>query len=222
MKTALVLSVLVAISSCNFETAFEQYCASSGKCPGPEAGPPDTRGTPDAASQAEVTPELSLPRACWGSGDCAPDELCHPMNQVCVRRCATPADCPRELGLDSCEDLQLREPGGPDHLRICKCSGWQACESVASNFICSSEDRLCEPKCTQTADCAGFAQLRVCDPVSGTCRRPCLGSRDCNDPTLPRCDPVAQMCTGCVDAIDCSNRPDGNNQCSSSGACVRP
>jgi hypothetical protein len=220
-RVAMLAGALLAVASCDFDTAFAQYCERSGKCPQADAGPPDTRVTRDATSQAELAPFLSSPRSCWGSGDCATDEVCHPMNQTCVRQCATAADCPRDLGLDSCEDLQLHEPGGLEHLRICKCSGWRSCESVANNFICSSEDRLCEPKCTQTADCAGFAQPRVCDPVSGTCRRPCLGGHDCNDPGLPRCDPIAQLCTGCLDASDCSNRPDGNNQCSSSGACVR-
>ena len=221
---SLLLVLMVFVWSCDFDSAFRQYCDESGNCPD-AASPPDTRTVADVPSEPDLPPSpgdtappIRLPQPCGaGLHYCGPNELCHPLNQICMQKCIGDGDCPRELGLDRCDEVRV--PGGPEHVKVCKCSSWQACDKVASGFICSNEDRLCEPRCGETADCENFALPRVCEPVSGECKRPCKDKWDCYDPEFPRCDQDTRLCKPCIDVYDCYGRPDGKSQCVS-GTCV--
>ena len=227
MRLALLLLGLVAASSCDFDTAFRQYCKGNPKCQ--EGALSDAGGEPDAASGPDrapgqvpndLAPSIPSPKTCAPVvDDCGPDEICHPINQICMKRCMGDGDCPRELGLDRCEEIRVP---GLERTRVCRCSGWQVCDSVGNDLTCSDEDRLCEPRCSETGDCSGFLQPRVCDVMTGECKRPCFNSRDCSDSARPRCDLSTQLCMGCQEPADCYNRPDGFIQCNSDGTCSRP
>jgi hypothetical protein len=220
-RASLLFGLFMAASSCDFETAFQRYCDESHNCPD-AASSPDAR---DAASAPDLEPPpgdtTSLIRSCGpGLGDCGPADLC--INQICRKKCNEDEECPSELALNKCEDVQPRGPGGgPEHIKVCKCTSWQECNSVASGFTCNKEDGLCVPRCIDKADCNIFAQPRVCDIASGECKRPCKDNKECFDPDYSRCDPDTQLCKPCIEAADCYGRPDLKTQCLS-GSCIQP
>jgi hypothetical protein len=193
--------------------------------PGPDsADDAPIMPNPDGDSDAQVTPELPLqPKNCGPANPCtSPNEVCHPLGQVCMTTCTTSADCPPWL--DTCTDV--RDPrGGGRTARVCGCTGAQVCNNYANGFTCNPFDNLCERSCQTQQDCSGFMPPRKCDTFSGWCQSTlpaCANNADCPSASQPRCDPTASRCVGCIQPSDCAGRSDGLTQCSPGGACSGP
>jgi hypothetical protein len=227
-----LLAVLGLWRACNFDSAFQRYCANNPRCgadaaPQPEAGPDiaadapaDVGPRPELGGDARPDGQVFMypPRSCLSSSDCWPNEMCSPLGQVCMALCRTASDC-LQPGLDTCD--VLANPSGMPTPKVCQCSASEVCSSFASSFFCASPDELCEHFCRVDQDCAFFHPSRRCDIRSGTCQA-CLSNVDCPFPGQPRCDPVLFRCSGCIGNSDCAGRPDGLTQCSSTGTCVAP
>jgi hypothetical protein len=218
------LAALGLWCACNFDSAFERYCANNPRCAadaasgletGPDIGPkPGSGGDSGPDVQAIMPP----PKSCMSNSDCWPNEMCSPLGQVCMTLCWTASDCLLP-GLDTCD--VLTDPSGMSTPKVCQCSASEVCNSFASGFLCASPDELCERLCFTDQDCAVFFPLRVCDKRAGVCRH-CLGNFNCPLPAQPRCDSVIFRCTGCIGDGDCKGRPDGLTQCGPTGSCVAP
>ena len=232
----------LSVASCNFDAAFNRYCSGNSRCQadagsapeaGPETGPEAAR--PEAAPEAgpEAGPEtgqgndvgdadpwrpISFPKNCSASGGCsAPDEICNPREQVCMKTCNSQIDCPPWL--DLCIDPRFSSMRGP---KVCSCTA-SSCNKYASGYTCNPLNGQCERICTTDQDCSSFQPARTCEQVSGLCQpipQTCSSNSDCHLPDHPRCDPVALVCSGCLSASDCTGRSDGFSQCSPSGGCV--
>lgn len=239
------------LGSCNFDSAFERYCANNPRCAdaaaGPEAGPevapdlgPDLR--PDVGP--DLGPDLEP--------DLGPDLLPHmdrdggppgtPSFLPLPSSCTSDADCgSRELchpvgkvcmiacrsqnecpkWLDTCGDLPV--PGGGRTPRmVCMCSGNTSCaERVGSAYLCSPIDNVCELACGPAVDCGNLFRPQRSCNADLVCVPPCSSNAACSSPAQPRCD-SAKGCVGCVDDSDCAGRGDNLSRCSSSGSCVAP
>ena len=245
--SGLAVLLFAGAVSCNFDAAFERYCANNPSCPRSDAGArpetaPDTTpdAPPDIAPDTTAIPDTSMgapevggreggsdqpfppppPKTCTSRDGCGAGEICHPFGNVCMKMCNTVDDCPPYL--DAC--AEIAEPnGGPVRTqKVCKCTITQNCNNYAGNYTCNSLDNLCEHICGNQQDCSRFEPARTCEPGSGQCLNTCFSNRDCPVATQPRCDPSTSRCTGCTADTDCSSRPDGLAQCDASGACVRP
>jgi len=205
VRGAALLVAIAGFSACDFGAAFDRYCQDNPSCAGPDA------------SQA-VRPLKS----CERPEDCAlGTEVCHPRGKVCVRSCASSADCP--AGEDSCQEIAGGHPGAPP-LKICACSSAQSCAHANPETTCSPVDNVCELLCASASDCASFAPARVCDQANGLCllEAGCTSNVDCTSAVQPRCDPSG-ICSRCMSPFDCSSRTDGLTDCDQrSGACVAP
>jgi hypothetical protein len=242
---ALALSgvTLGLFGSCNFDSAYERYCANNPRCADTSAGPevraevgpdvapdlgpdmrpdlgpdvppgPDRDGSTGPPSFVQISPCLS-DSDCGSSGKV----LCHPSGKVCMFTCRDKTDCPPWL--DSCRDLP--QSGGSRTQRVCTCSGNGICaQGIGSTYtyLCNSIDNLCEPSCSTSSECGMFRLPRVCG-TDLVCVPACFSSSGCPSASQPRCDP-AKGCAGCMDDSDCANRGDGLSQCNSSGSCVAP
>jgi hypothetical protein len=163
-----------------------------------------------------------MPKSCGRNDDCGPDQICHPLGQVCMKTCNDKADCPQWL--DTC--AEIRDPnGGGRTPRVCQCSSATVCNSIGGDFTCHPTDNLCERLCSRAEDCGMFQPPRLCEPVSGLCLNPgssCASNLNCPSPAEPRCDLASRRCMGCLGSVDCASRPDGLTQCSPDGSCVPP
>jgi hypothetical protein len=215
--------LLCLLAACDFDAAFTRYCDNNPNCPTADAaGAADTAQPRDAADAPPLLP-IPPPRNCGPFNPCSnPNEFCHPFGLVCMTTCMTAADCPPWL--DTC--VEIRDPSGTVWSpKVCTCNSVSVCSDYQDGFTCNLVDSLCERLCRSTSDCYLFAPPRVCDQFQGTCllsSAPCHSNPDCPSPFLPRCDPYSLRCTGCVSFYDCVGRPDGNTQCSATGACTTP
>ncbi len=242
----LVVALPWLVSSCDFDSAFDRYCANNPRCSdaalgaeagaetamqsgpevGPEVGPeagPDF--APDVAHDPPWGPDrdggLPPPRfgqivACASDNDCGRNDVCHPVGKVCMNACRSTSDC-MPTGLDVCADLML--PGG-NQRKVCMCGSTTACqERLGANFRCNSPEQLCEPACTAPEpDYCGtlFQPPRICDGNLQVCQR-CASNADCPSSAQPHCD-RDRGCMGCFDDSDCAGRAE--SQCNrATGAC---
>jgi hypothetical protein len=223
-------------ASCNYDDAFKRYCKDNPQCPHPDAA------VPPAAPEAGPGPELGLeagpeagteagpeagtdansplyPKSC--NSGCGSNEICNQETQVCMQLCDRGEECTN--GNDQCQEL---DPRGSRTLKVCTCSGFNACTSVAANYVCNFHDHICEPSCGTDDDCKAlqFQQPRKCDWMTGTCQPAlptCVTNTECTNPSQPRCEQNDGRCTGCQSPSDCS-RFEGLGQCSPGGGCVKP
>lgn len=220
--------------ACNFDSAFARYCQNNPHCRfdagGPETGretgdsapeiPPDVLpdAEPEVVADADVggggAPSLQPPSSCRMAADCpGPNQVCDQGARICLTTCRSSADCPP--GNDTCV-------GGWRGVGVCMCTSLQACDAAASGFRCNPADKVCEPSCYVPNDCWAFNPPRVCDSYSGFCRPPCDSNYECPTADLPHCDQGSGLCTGCIDATDCSDRMDGFTECGTTGSCMPP
>jgi hypothetical protein len=240
----LLLAVLVFCGACNFDAAFDNYCAKNPRCAadaaagpeagkeaGPEAGPdlgPDNGGEPAADAGSDMGPDtggqgqIRPPKSCSSRYECASNEICHPVGLVCMLTCKTAQDCPPYL--DTC--AEIRDSGGGARTpKVCTCTVARVCDDYARGFVCHPTDNLCERLCGNTQDCSAFQPARVCDQLSGFCQSTipsCASNGNCPTASQPHCDLGISRCVGCLDNSDCAGRSDGLTQCSATGSCVSP
>jgi hypothetical protein len=230
-------------SSCNFDAAFARYCSDNPRCQGDAAGdwqhgPAGSAATDEAGGEVSSEGGLETEAAVLPTMSCATDDNCAGPGQICrqhmcMTTCSGNGDC--TLGNDTCFGIAGLGPGllpgdclpGSDAcdsapVGLCVCVSSYSCQSVASGFLCNPIDRLCEAPCYETEDCATFVSPRACDTDDHFCKPTCSSNASCPDPYQPRCDPTTGLCGVCVEAADCSSRPDGLTECGSFGACVSP
>jgi hypothetical protein len=96
-------------------------------------------------------------RSCVSDAVCDDDQLCHPLTQVCVKRCNNGGECPT-----SAKNCAAFTEGGPT---FCQCQTTPLCgdEEVA---VCATEDRICTFRCVNDVDCT---KGRACDRDAGQC-----------------------------------------------------
>lgn len=97
--------------------------------------------------------------SCTADEFCPDDSVCHPLAKVCVKACTSAADCPATA--KSCSGVAAA--GGKMY---CECQSTDLCDGD-DDTICSAEEKICEPKCTNDVDCT-FG--RHCDTASGNCQ----------------------------------------------------
>jgi hypothetical protein len=242
-KAALAVSALTAglFGSCNFDSAFDRYCANNPRCAdaaaaadvGPDAGrdlAPDLGpdGRPDLGPDLPPWPDRDGPLApptsfvqlssCMSDNECARNEICHPLGKVCMVTCRNSGECPPWL--KTCRDLPVTG-GGRTPKMVCTCNGNAMCaDNVSSSYMCNPIDNLCEPSCSTSFDCAIFRLPRLCS-TDLVCVPSCSSAAGCPSATQPHCDP-ARGCVGCVDDSDCAGRSDGLSQCNQTGSCMAP
>jgi hypothetical protein len=98
---------------------------------------------------------------CTSDAACPDDSLCHPLAKVCVKSCTSAADCPSTA--KSCSGVSAES--GSTRM-FCECQSTELCDGD-ENTICASEEKICEPKCTNDVDCT-FG--RRCDTATGNCQ----------------------------------------------------
>ncbi|MFE8597860.1 hypothetical protein [Archangium violaceum] len=111
--------------------------------------------------------------SCTNDSNCLEAEICHPTAKVCVRTCASSADCP-----DSAKACDLLSAS--DTRKVCKCSTDSLCnlDRDTPDLVCSNQDKVCAPRCTEDVDCAAG---RICETSTGQCQAwggtgaPCTG-----------------------------------------------
>jgi len=227
--------------SCNFDAAFNRYCQDNPRCMADSGTGPDGAqnfdvnradvsmddtnaddASTDDASTDDAIQYPSAPKSCGGhSSPCASNEVCNPYGQVCMQTCTTLNDCPKWF--DSCSELH--DKGALYPQKVCNCTSNDSCSSYAGAFLCNKLDGLCERSCAISQDCSVFEPIRTCDIKSALCQSStlsCAGGAGCVSAAQPRCDLVMDRCVGCLLSSDCAGRPDGQTECSSSGACVSP
>lgn len=217
------LSLGLLAASCDFDAAYERYCAGNPAClaaDGGDASAPDGGFGGDGGSAGDASMPWTPPKNCQHESDCREHrELCHPVGKVCVPRCRTSADCPDDSDCAPLVDLM----GEPTFEKVCQCTSASRCAMASPGTTCSPVDNLCEKMCAGSADCSSFWPPRICDASSGACLLApanCSTSADCASPTAPKCDPYLRRCSRCFTSGDCSARTDGLNDCDSLGACV--
>ncbi|WPB81478.1 hypothetical protein KYC5002_20455 [Archangium violaceum] len=111
--------------------------------------------------------------SCTNDSNCLEVEICHPTAKVCVRTCVSGADCP-----DSAKACDLLSAS--DTRKVCKCSTDSLCnlDRDTPDLVCSNQDKVCAPRCTEDVDCAVG---RICETSTGQCQvwggtgAPCTG-----------------------------------------------
>ena len=200
--------------------------------PGPEAEPDASTDLPfdvgsswpfrDGGADGPWSMRPQVPRPCSsGPYDCASNEICHPIGQVCMTTCQTSSDCPGWL--DNCSEI-VDWAGNVLSPKVCQCTGSFSCDSYAPGFRCNPPDNLCEPPCRNNGDCSLFNPPRNCDQFTNVCplAQPCQKNADCYVPAQPRCDPTYGRCYGCTSNADCASRTDNLTECGRNGACTKP
>lgn len=100
---------------------------------------------------------------CTTDEACGGDEVCHPLAKVCVKSCASAADCPSSA--KSCSGMST-ESGSQK--MFCECQSTDLCDGD-EKIICTAAEKICAPRCTNDVDCT-FG--RHCDTTSGNCTAP--------------------------------------------------
>lgn len=230
--------------SCNFDAAFNRYCENNPRCMADSGTGPDVTqnfdvnrddvsmadvstddvstddASTDDASADDAMQYIPAPKSCGGhSNFCASNEVCNPYGQVCMQTCTTLNDCPKWF--DSC--AEVHDNKYPQ--KVCSCTSNDSCSSYAGAFLCNKLDGLCERSCAISQDCFAFEPIRTCDIKAALCQPStlsCASGAGCVSAAQPRCDIAIGRCLGCILPSDCAGRPDGQTECSASGACVSP
>ncbi|WP_211276545.1 hypothetical protein [Archangium gephyra] len=125
--------------------------------------------------------------SCTDDSNCLAAELCHPTSKVCVRTCASAADCPDSA--KTCDALS-----GFDTRLVCKCSTDTLCniDRGTSDLVCSNPDKVCTPKCTKDTDCASGL---ICETATGQCQRWGGTGAPCSGEGQSTCDYGTHFCS---------------------------
>lgn len=99
--------------------------------------------------------------SCTTDETCPDDSLCHPLAKVCVKSCESETDCPSNA--KSCTGVST---ASGTEKKFCQCQSTELCEGD-EDVICTDEEKVCAPKCTNDVDCT-FG--RQCDTATGNCR----------------------------------------------------
>jgi len=209
--------------SCNFDSAFERYCANNPRCAdaGPDLGPkPGPEAGPEAGPEVgpEVGPETGP--------DLDPDVV---------------SDLPWNFDRDG-------GPGGPPRGPVTPCASDSDC-SRGGNDICHPIGKVCMVSCRSSTDCLGvgldlcgdlpvpggpprkvcmcgsttFCQTKFgpnfrCNNTEKLCEPACTTSDDCGMFRPSRvCDSNNQVCQRCASNVDC---PSTQPHCDSVIGCV--
>ncbi|WP_207057193.1 hypothetical protein [Corallococcus macrosporus] len=148
-----------------------------------------TDGGLDAGADGGFDGGLDTGR-CTQDTDCLALEFCHPTAKVCVQTCTTGADCPDTA--KQCDALS-----STDSRRICKCATDALCnvEDGSSNRVCSIQDSVCTPRCTEDAQCGEWQR---CDTASGHCKARGDTGAPCTEEGQSNCDYGTHYCSSNV------------------------
>ncbi|MBI3185599.1 MAG: hypothetical protein HYZ28_25965 [Myxococcales bacterium] len=121
-----------------------------------------------------------------GCAACATNEICHPVEKVCVRTCSAGADCP-----DSAKDCGTLVGVGVDGgtTKVCRCATDQLCKggSLGSSAVCSVESKVCVVACSTDAACGTGRKCEngQCKTAATTCSPACAGTQVCDTSASP-------------------------------------
>ncbi len=154
--------------------------------------------------------------SCTSNANCKTNEICHPVEKVCVQTCNIGADCPdtakdcRPLGSAPGGDAGTADGGSGQ--KICHCSLTNLCNSgnVGGSLVCNDETRICVVKCSNDAACGAG---RKCDTATGQCK---ASGGTCN----PACG-ADKVCDNgqCVDKCKVGSCAAGKTCNTSTGLC---
>jgi hypothetical protein len=199
MRVPAVLLALVGLAgSCNFDAAFDRYCAKNPRCQ-PDAGnapaadvPPPDAPPPDASPPDVSPPDVSPPDASPGDApqeregrpedakrlippprNCGPSAPCPGPGEICHPFgfvCLQPCSTTADCPpwLDNC--TEITDASGTIYTnKVCTCTSAQICDNQTNGFACNPLDNICEKECAGPDECGMYQPPRLCDRMSGLC-----------------------------------------------------